>query len=78
VAVFVDGCFWHGCPEHSRQPGANADYWKAKIEGNVRRDAETDSRLKEAGWTVLRFWSHEDPIGAALRIRAAVKGAPGD
>src|SRR5919204_4874110 len=50
VAVFVDGCFWHGCPEHATWPKKNADWWQEKIEGNRRRDADTDARLTEAGW----------------------------
>ena len=61
VAVFVDGCYWHGCPEHHTQPATNAEYWADKIAGNVDRDAETTDYLEGAGWTVLRFWEHEDP-----------------
>ena len=61
VAVFLDGCFWHGCPEHYRQPSTNTRYWSDKVEGNRRRDLETDACLAEAGWTVLRHWEHEDP-----------------
>ena len=59
VAVFIDGCFWHGCPEHYTEPRANADYWSAKVLRNKRRDADTDQRLRDAGWTVLRYWEHE-------------------
>lgn len=59
VAVFIDGCFWHGCPEHYVQPRTNADYWSAKIDGNRQRDADTDHRLRDAGWTVLRYWEHQ-------------------
>ncbi|MXZ30135.1 MAG: very short patch repair endonuclease [Acidimicrobiia bacterium] len=59
VAVFIDGCFWHGCPEHYTQPRTNADYWSAKIARNKGRDSETDQRLRDAGWTVLRYWEHE-------------------
>src|SRR4051794_13213850 len=55
VAVFVDGCFWHGCPEHATFPQANAEFWRSKLSGNVERDRDTDRRLDEAGWTVLRF-----------------------
>lgn len=69
VAVFVDGCFWHACPIHGTWPKANAVWWREKIEGNRRRDRDTDRRLKRAGWVVLRFWEHED---AAMAARAVV------
>lgn len=72
VAVFVDGCFWHGCPEHATWPRSNAEFWRAKIEGNRQRDADTDRRLAEAGWAVLRVWEHEDPAVAARRVRDLV------
>jgi DNA mismatch endonuclease, patch repair protein len=68
VAVFVDGCFWHGCPEHTRWPKRNAEFWKAKIEGNNARDLDTDACFAAAGWTVVRVWEHEDPIDAAVNI----------
>ena len=73
VAVFIDGCFWHGCPEHHRLPRANAEYWTAKVDGNRRRDTATDETLAAAGWTVLRFWEHEDPVEVADTIRTAVR-----
>lgn len=73
VAVFVDGCFWHGCPDHGNpRPATNAWYWPAKIEGNRARDRDTDRRLTEAGWLVLRLWEHEDPAEAARRVTGAV------
>lgn len=59
VAVFVDGCFWHGCPEHFQQPANNAAFWKGKIANNVVRDSAVTNQLTEAGWLVLRFWEHE-------------------
>jgi DNA mismatch endonuclease (patch repair protein) len=68
VAVFVDGCFWHGCPEHATWPKANADFWRQKIQANRRRDLDTDARLAEAGWQVLRFWEHRDPAEAAVEV----------
>jgi DNA mismatch endonuclease (patch repair protein) len=74
VAVFIDGCFWHGCPEHHRQPGANAAYWSEKVARNRERDADTDAALKAAGWTVVRCWEHADPAEAAEAIQAAVAG----
>jgi len=72
IAVFVDGCFWHGCPEHATWPKANAAWWRAKIETNQRRDEDTDRRLAEAGWHVIRIWEHESPMEAADRIVEAV------
>ncbi|MCM2575864.1 very short patch repair endonuclease [Streptomyces meridianus] len=68
IAVFLDGCFWHGCPEHATQPKANAQWWRVKLDRNIARDAETSKSLTEAGWTVLRFWEHEDPADVAARI----------
>jgi DNA mismatch endonuclease, patch repair protein len=60
VAVFVDGCFWHACPEHATWPRANSAWWREKLEKNRARDAETDELLKEAGWRVVRVWEHAD------------------
>jgi DNA mismatch endonuclease (patch repair protein) len=73
VAVFVDGCFWHGCPEHGTWPRNNAEFWRHKIEGNVERDRDTDARLEADGWTVVRVWEHEAPADAAARIADAVE-----
>ncbi|MBE7561354.1 DNA mismatch endonuclease Vsr [bacterium] len=73
VAVFVDGCFWHCCPQHATWPKANARWWKTKLLGNVARDRDTDARLRAAGWLVVRVWEHEDPACAALRIVRAVR-----
>lgn len=75
VAVFVDGCFWHCCPEHATSPKANGAWWAAKLARNVERDRDTDRRLAEAGWQVVRVWEHEDPAGAAARVAAAVAAA---
>jgi DNA mismatch endonuclease, patch repair protein len=74
VAVFVDGCFWHGCPQHGTWPKANAQWWRQKIEANRLRDKDTDVALRREGWTVLRFWAHEDPTLAARRVANALKG----
>ncbi|EXJ13580.1 Very-short-patch mismatch repair endonuclease (G-T specific) [Imhoffiella purpurea] len=59
VAVFIDGCFWHRCPEHFRMPRSNREFWEAKISANCERDRRVDSELTELGWRVLRFWEHE-------------------
>lgn len=71
LAVFVDGCFWHGCPEHATQPRANARWWRAKIAENMDRDRDTNDRLERDGWTVLRIWEHEDTQLAADRVEKA-------
>ena len=73
VAVFVDGCFWHGCPIHGTWPKANAEFWRTKIEANRRRDADTDQRLQEAGWKVIRIWQHDNPEEATRKIARLVR-----
>jgi DNA mismatch endonuclease (patch repair protein) len=73
IAVYVDGCFWHGCPEHGTWPKANADWWRRKIEANKRRDAETDAALRAAGWEPIRVWEHEDPADAARYVAGRIK-----
>lgn len=73
VAVFVDGCFWHACPEHGTQPATNADYWAPKLARNVERDRHTDDLLHAAGWLSIRVWEHEDPRPAARRIARTVR-----
>lgn len=73
VAVFVDVCFWHGCPDHKTAPKNYADWWASKLARNVQRDRETDTHLAELGWTVVRIWEHEDPGSAADRVEAAVR-----
>jgi DNA mismatch endonuclease (patch repair protein) len=75
VAVFVDGCFWHGCPEHGTWPKANADFWRAKIEANGSRDVDTNRRFEEAGWVVIRVWEHEEPGAAARAVAKVVQRA---
>ncbi|MCG7578801.1 very short patch repair endonuclease [Mycolicibacterium sp. OfavD-34-C] len=72
VAVFLDGCFWHGCPEHHTVAATNATFWADKVKTNVARDRDTDRRLIEAGWAVVRVWEHEDPAEAARRIQTVV------
>ena len=71
VAVFCDGCFWHGCPEHVTWPKANAAWWREKIEGTRVRDEDTTERLRAAGWAVVRVWEHE-PVGDAVSRIAEV------
>ena len=73
VAVFVDGCFWHGCPEHGTQPKTNDAWWADKLRRNVARDRETDEHLTKQGWLVIRVWEHEDVISAADRVEASVR-----
>ena len=72
VAVYVDGCFWHGCPDHGHTPRSNRDYWDPKLAANRARDRETDARLAAAGWAVVRAWEHEDPALVAARVQATV------
>lgn len=82
LAVFVDGCFWHGCVEHRAPSHTHSDYWVEKIAANRARDEDTDRRLAAVGWTVLRIWEHEDVAVAADRVEIAVRGTlrerPGD
>ena len=72
VAVFVDGCYWHSCPLHSTTPKANRDWWSHKLATNVTRDQDTDRRLHEQGWAIVRIWEHEEPAEAASRVVVAV------
>ena len=74
VAVFVDGCYWHGCPSHYVAPSTNVAYWSAKVEGNRRRDTATTAALTAAGWAVVRVWELEAPAGAAAEIAVVVGG----
>lgn len=68
IAVFVDGCFWHGCPDHASWPKANGDWWRRKIETNAARDRRNDALLAAAGWRVVRVWEHEPVEAAADRV----------
>ncbi len=75
VAVFIDGCFWHGCPQHATRPQKNAEWWAAKLDRNKERDTDTSRQLEQSGWLVLRFWEHEptekivDAVEDAVRAR---------
>lgn len=73
VVVFVDGCFWHRCPEHATIPTNNREWWVAKLGANVQRDLRVTKALETAGWEVIRIWEHDDPEDAADRIEAAVR-----
>lgn len=72
VAVYVDGCFWHGCTKHRPPSKTNAEWWEKKLEGNRLRDADTDERLAREGWISVRVWEHEDPGEAAARVMAVI------
>jgi len=73
VAVFVDGCFWHRCPEHGTSPRTNSDYWQVKLDRNVARDRRNDDALVASGWAVVRVWEHEDVLDAANRVEASLE-----
>lgn len=77
VAVFIDGCFWHACPEHGTRPRRNDGYWSAKLDRNVARDRAVDMALTEAGWAVVRHWEHEPADEAARAIAAVVASRAG-
>lgn len=72
VAVFVDGCYWHGCPLHATQSKTNVDWWRSKIEANRQRDADTNRALTERNWLVIRIWEHQSPVEAAAEIERIV------
>jgi DNA mismatch endonuclease, patch repair protein len=72
VAVFIDGCFWHGCPQHGRRPSINKDYWGPKLARNRERDREQSALLRSEGWTVLRIWEHVPPDQAVAEILGAL------
>lgn len=73
IAVFIDGCFWHGCPLHASLPKKNADYWVPKLRRNVERDRETTLRLNSLGWTVLRYWEHQSVSEIVASIEKAYR-----
>lgn len=72
IAVYVDGCYWHNCPTHGTTPKENRSWWEEKFEANRSRDADTDARLTQDGWRVLRFWEHDDSADAADAVAALV------
>jgi DNA mismatch endonuclease (patch repair protein) len=75
IAVFVDGCFWHSCPIHRTVPKTNRDWWVAKLAANEARDRASDAQLQQAGWTVLRFWEHQDSVAVADVVEYTVRGS---
>ncbi|MFE5207394.1 very short patch repair endonuclease [Streptomyces sp. NPDC056600] len=75
IAIFMDGCFWHGCPQHATQPKSNAEWWRVKLDKNMARDRETTEHLEAEGWTVLRYWEHEAPARIATQISSTVAAA---
>ena len=77
LAVYDDGCFWHGCPQHLHLPRANAEWWVRKIETNRARDRDVTAQLRCLGWTVLRFWEHEDPAAVSAQVVAWVASRRG-
>lgn len=78
IAVFLDGCFWHGCQLHRTVPVANADYWRPKLETTRLRDRRADAALAACGWLVLRFWEHEDLAEIESQVRSQVERARAD
>lgn len=78
IAVFVDGCFWHGCPKHHTVAESNAVYWAEKVRRNQQRDRHTDQVLESDGWVVLRAWEHEPPEDVAERVIDAVRARRAD
>jgi DNA mismatch endonuclease, patch repair protein len=75
LAIFLDGCFWHGCPVHGTWPKRNSEWWRNKIEANRTRDREFSRQLKEAGWNVLRIWEHEPLSSAISQAKTALKAS---
>lgn len=73
IAIFLDGCFWHGCSRHRQRPASNQTYWDAKIESNVARDVRNNEALSVAGWEVLRYWEHQPLEEVTTSIVAAVE-----
>jgi DNA mismatch endonuclease (patch repair protein) len=77
IAVFVDGCFWHGCPDHYQAPATRADFWLKKLEGNRRRDSMVAEQLSEAGWRVVRVWEHTVQRDLPAAVATVILGTAG-
>jgi DNA mismatch endonuclease (patch repair protein) len=73
--VFVDGCYWHGCPDHGRVPRSNSEWWTEKLRRNQARDAQTAAHLRGRGWDVVRFWAHQDPQEVADTVERLARGS---
>lgn len=78
VAVFIDGCFWHGCPEHGTKPGSNSEWWSTKLTTNAMRDEDTSRWLGARGWLVLRAWEHQCPEVVVTRVLGALQNRPSE
>ncbi len=76
VAIFIDGCFWHGCPAHGTRPTSNREWWAAKLAANRARDSDTSNHLVCQGWRVMRFWEHERPVEVCALIAVSVRPGP--
>lgn len=74
LAIFIDGCFWHACPDHGELPKANREWWEKKFAENRERDARISEQLKKGGWCVLRFWAHESPEKVCMQIADILSG----
>ena len=74
IAVFIDGCFWHSCPQHASRPATNIEWWRAKLESTIERDQRTNAELVDANWTVLRFWEHE-PVATVVEAVMAARSS---
>ncbi|MDH3010067.1 very short patch repair endonuclease [Gordonia alkanivorans] len=77
IVIFIDGCFWHGCPVHATNPKSNSAWWREKLTQNAARDQRNTAALRDMGWCVLRFWEHEDPEDISTHIVAVLKSQEG-
>jgi DNA mismatch endonuclease (patch repair protein) len=75
IAVYVDGCFWHSCPQHATQPVHNREWWQEKLHANYERDKRHTEELQRQGWAVMRFWEHQDPDECAATVDNQVRAA---
>jgi DNA mismatch endonuclease, patch repair protein len=75
LAIFVDGCYWHGCPDHGRVPHTNREWWTEKLRRNQARDLQTAAYLDQLCWDVVRFWAHQDPHDVADIVECRVRGS---